>query len=57
MWPSLLKFDMKIFVNVARLKIHVVVYSRHDARASVYFGHISSFFSGKVKSAKTKLIC
>ena len=39
-FSSLLKFDMKIFVNVARL-----VYSRHEAGASVYLGHISSFFT------------
>ena len=33
--------DMKVFVNLARLEI-CVVYSRHEAGASVYFGHISS---------------
>ena len=35
---DLLKFDMKMFVNIARLDIGQ---SKHKAGASVYFGHIS----------------
>ena len=41
-YSGLLKFDMKIFMNVVRLEIGPVVYSRREPRASVYFGHISS---------------
>ena len=34
---------MKMFVNVARLfRYRPVVYSKHEAGALVYFGHISS---------------
>ena len=38
--------DMKMFVNAARLEIGqlFVVYSRYEAAAAVYFGHISSLF-------------
>ena len=44
---GLLKFEMKIFVNVARLEICQLF--TQDARrgASVYFGHISSYLGSK----------
>ena len=42
-FSGLLKFDMKMFVNVARLEMGHD-YSRSEAGASVYFGHISSLF-------------
>ena len=35
---------MKVFVNLIRLENIPVVYSRHEAGASVYFRHISSCF-------------
>ena len=38
-YSGLLKFDMKMFVNVL-----ASCYSRREMGASVYFGHISSFF-------------
>ena len=42
-YTGVLKFDMKIFVNVARLEIGLL-YSRREAGTSVYLGHISSIF-------------
>ena len=41
-YSGLLKFNMKVFVNVARLENKPVVYSRHEVGAFMYFGHISS---------------
>ena len=37
-YSGVLKFDMKIFVNVGKIR------NRLEVGASVYFGHISSFF-------------
>ena len=42
-YSGVLKFDMELFVNVAiKVRNRPVVYSRCEAGASVYFGHISS---------------
>ena len=42
---GLLKFDMKMFVNIARLDYRPVFHSKREVGASVYFGHISSFIN------------
>ena len=42
-YSGLLKFDMKIFVNVPRLEIgQLFTQGTSEAGVSVYFGHISS---------------
>ena len=44
-YSGLLKFDMKIFVNVARLEIDkLFTEGTRGGGASVYFGHIPNFF-------------
>ena len=49
-YSGVLKFDMKIFYfllfcECSNVRNRPVVYSRHGAGASVYFGHIFSLFN------------
>ena len=44
-YSGLLKFDMKMFVNIARLDIPQLFIKSKRRGTSMYFGHISSFIS------------
>ena len=43
-YSGLLKFDMKIYCECSKVRNRPAVCSRHEAGASVYFGHIFSLW-------------
>ena len=41
---GLLKFDIKMFVNISKVRYRPVLHSKRKTGASVYFGHIFSLW-------------